>query len=252
MRSEDMKRTKKSKAPANFQSEAEREELLRRYAKLRVTDVRDGLDSLMLHQVGSMSPDIRPIWRTRACGIARTARYVPFNGRIPTLTPDRYWKWLISYYHDHCRYPWAPLIQPGDFCVIDMSGIDCGLMGSNNTLDAVRHGARGFVTSGGGVRDTDEIILQKVPFWAPYISQSRAIGLIDFDAMDIPVCVGGVTVHPGDVVVADGDGVIVVPRAVARSVAEEADGERRRDMAGRRAHYQALGLPLDETVTDDG
>lgn len=246
-----MKKDKKRKGPALLKAAAEREELLRLYAKLRVTDVRDGLDSFMLHSVGSMSPDIRPIWRTRACGIARTARYVPFNGTIPNLKPDKYWKWLISYYHDYCRYPWAVEIQPGDFCVIDMSGINCGLMGSNNTLDAVRRGARGFVTSGGGVRDTDEIILQKVPFWAPYISQSRAIGAIQFDARDVPVCVGGVTVNPGDVVVADGDGVIVVPRAVARGVAEEAAGELRRDKAGRREHYQALGLPLDETVMED-
>ena len=58
-------------------------------------------------------------------------------------------------------------------------------------------------------------------------------------------------VHPGDVVVADGDGVIVVPRDIAREVAKHAHAEHVRDMAGRRRLYDALGMPPDETVTRD-
>ena len=230
-------------------SKTERDDLLGAYADLRVADVRDGLDTILMHHVGSMGPAIRPLWRTRAFGIAKTCRYVPFKGALPTLTPDEYWKWVGTYYREVCPYPWMDDIQPGDFCVIDASGVDAGLMGSNNTLGGIKKGARGYVTSG-GVRDTDEIILQKIPFWSALCSQSMVQGRLQFDSKDVPVAVGGVLVHPGDVVVADGDGVIVVPRAVALDVARHAHAEHRRDKATRRGLYQDLGRELDETVKD--
>ena len=69
---------------------SERDELLSLYSDLRVADVRDGMDWNLLHWQGTMSPDIRPLWRTRAVGIARTARYLPYAGTIPSLTPDEY------------------------------------------------------------------------------------------------------------------------------------------------------------------
>lgn len=226
----------------------ERRELLDLYAPLRVADVRDGMDALMLHRVGSMSPAIRPLWRTRAVGLARTARYVPYDGDVPQMTPDEYAEWTGWYYREVCPYPWMADIEDGDFIVLDMSGVDAGLMGSNNTLDGVRRGARGFVTSG-GVRDTDEIILQRIPFWSPFVSQSMVQGRIQFDAKDVPVAVGGVTVHPGDVVVADGDGVIVVPRHVAADVARQARPVLDSDKAQRRRLYDDLGREHDETVS---
>jgi regulator of RNase E activity RraA len=139
-------------------------------------------------------------------------------------------------------------IQPGDFIVIDQSGVNVGLMGSNNALDGVRRGARGYVTNG-GVRDTDEIILQDIPFWSAMMSHGMVQGRLRFDAMDVPVAVGGVTVHPGDVVVADGDGVIVVPQGLAASVAAHARRELENDKIGRRKLYETLGRELDDTVT---
>ncbi|MCG9895065.1 MAG: hypothetical protein MH204_06285, partial [Fimbriimonadaceae bacterium] len=63
-----------------------------------------------------------------------------------------------------------------------------------------------------------------------------------------PIALGGATVCPGDVVVADGDGVIVVPKSVAEQVGRLARKEQDRDRAGRLAHYQALGREPDETV----
>jgi regulator of RNase E activity RraA len=207
------------------------------------------MDTMMMHRHGSMSPSIRPLWRTRALGIARTVRYVPYDGNVPTMTPDEYWKWSGWYYKEVCPYPWMAEVREGDFVVIDASGVDAGLMGSNNTLDGIRRGARGYVTNG-GVRDTDEVILQKVPFWSPFRSQSMVQGRLKFDSMNVPVEVGGVLVHPGDVVSADGDGVIVVPRKIALDVAAHAHAEHKRDMAGRRKHYDALGMKPDETVTD--
>jgi 4-hydroxy-4-methyl-2-oxoglutarate aldolase len=226
-------------------------DLLTLYKDLRVADVRDAMDVCMLHHVGSMDPAIRPLWRTRACGLARTVRYVPYDGAIPRLSPDEYDKWSGAYYRDICPYPWTNAIEDGDFIVIDQSGVDAGLMGSENTLGCLRRGARGFVTSG-GVRDTDEIISQRVPFWSLFISQSMVQGRLRYDTCNIPVHVGGVLVHPGDVVVADGDGVIVVPRDCADDVALRAAEIHGADMRQRRAHYDALGLSPDETVLPEG
>jgi regulator of RNase E activity RraA len=228
-------------------TDKQRAEILAGYGDLRVADVRDGLDTMMMHHVGSMSPTIRPLWRTRAFGIARTVRYLPYQGTIPQMTPEEYWKWVGPYYRDVCPYPWIDAIQPGDFAVIDQSGVNAGLMGSANTLSGLQKGVRGYVTSG-GVRDTDEIIGQKVPFWSAMCSQSMVQGRLQYDAHDVPVCVGGVTVRPGDVVVADGDGVIVVPWAIALDVAEHAHAEHNRDKVSRRKSYDALGIKPDGTV----
>jgi 4-hydroxy-4-methyl-2-oxoglutarate aldolase len=73
-------------------------------------------------------------------------------------------------------------------------------------------------------------------------------GRLQFDAQDIPVVVGGVVVRPGDVVVADGDGVIVVPAEVAFDVAAYARRELEKDKVARRGLYERLGMPLDHTV----
>ncbi len=227
-----------------------RETLLTAYDGLRVADVRDGLDTMLRHREGSVDPSIRPLWRTRAFGIARTCRYVPWDGEVPDLEPDDYWDWVAWYYGQVCPYPWIGRIEPGDFIVIDQGGVNAGLMGSENTLNGLRQGARGYVTSG-GVRDTDEIIGQQVPFWAPFCAQSMVQGRLAFDTMDVPVTVGGVEVCPGDMVVADGDGVIVVPRELALDVARYAEAEHRRDMRRRREHYDALGLAPDETVAGE-
>ena len=221
--------------------------LLEIYRDLRVADVRDGMDFLLLHHYGSMSPETRPLFRTRTCGIARTVRYLPYEGGIPRLTPEEYRAWVDEYYGQICPYPWLETIREGDFIVIDQSGVDAGLMGSHNTLEGVKRGARGYVTNG-GVRDTDEIIIQKIPFWCRFVSQKMVQGRLRFDAMDIPVEVNGVIVHPGDVVVADGDGVIVVPRAKALEVAEWAARELAKDKVNRRRLYEELGREPDETV----
>jgi len=228
-------------------TENERQDLLELYKDLRVADVRDGMDWNMLHESGSLSPDIRPLWRTRTCGIARTARYVAYSGSMPSMTPEEYTEWSSYYYREVCIYPWMAEIQPGDFVVIDQSGVDAGLMGSNNSLAGFRDGARGYVTNG-GVRDTDELILQKIPFWSRFISQKMVQGRLQFDTKDIPVTVGGVLVHPGDIVVADGDGVIVVPRSMALEVAKYARREMENDKQARRQLYDEVGLEPDESV----
>ena len=224
------------------------EKLLELYAPLRVADVRDGMDWLGYHHYGSLAPDIRPLWRTRACGIARTARYLPYEGPAPLFRKDAYTEWSNTYYNTVATYPWMEKIEEGDFIVLDMSGVDVGLMGSDNTLTCHKKGAHGIVTNGGGIRDSDECILQKVPVWCRFVSQKMDQARIRFSEMDIPVALGGVAIRPGDGIVADGDGVIAVPRCAAEEVAVYASRELRSDKENRRAKYMALGWEPDHTM----
>jgi len=225
----------------------ERSELLDLYKDLRVADVRDGMDWNFLHSLGSLPSDFRPLYRTRAYGIARTARYLPYQGTIPAKTSEEYSEWVSWYYNTVCPYPWVKEIEPGDFIAIDQSGINAGLMGSNNGLECIRNGAHGLM-SNGGVRDTDELILQRVPFWSRFISQAMVQARLQYEAHNIPVNIGGVLIHPDDIIVADGDGVIVVPREKAREVAHYARRELVNDKIGRRKLYESLGMELDDTV----
>jgi len=227
----------------------ENKALLELYKDFRVADVRDGLDWIGYHNFGTMDPSVRPLFRTKAVGIARTVRYLPFEGPYPEEKGDAYSEWQGWYYNNVCTYPWANEIEDGDFMAIDVSGVNVGLMGSENTLGALLRGARGFVINGSGIRDTDEVIMQKVPVWSNFISQSMVQCKIQFDQKDVPVAIGGVTINPGDIIVADGDGVIVVPRKVAKDVAKYADQILGSDKDSRKALYEQLNWELDESVT---
>jgi regulator of RNase E activity RraA len=104
--------------------------------------------------------------------------------------------------------------------------------------------------SNGGIRDTDELIKQKIPVYLDHMNRGRGIrpGRNEIESVNKPVTIGGVLVRPGDVVVADGDGVVVVPREYARPVAEFAREILDKDKAGRKNLYNQLGMPLDKTV----
>lgn len=226
----------------------ENRELIELFKPCRVTDVRDGMDWMGYHAYGTVDKSIRPLFRTHAVGIARTARYLPYEGPAPLERGEAYTKWSSWYYGNVCTDPWSKDIQPGDFIVCDICGLDVGLLGSNNTLGALRKGAAGFLTNGGGIRDTDEVVMQKIPVWSKFISQGMDQARIRYYEKDIPVAIGGVAVYPGDVIVADGDGVIVVPRGVARDVAKFAWQEMNGDKQARQNLYKELGWELDDTV----
>ena len=233
------------------QRKAENKRFLEMYDGLRVADVQDGMDWYGYHHYGAVDPAVRPMFRTYAYGIARTTRYLPYVGPAPLERGEEYNRWQGMYYSQICTYPWLNEIEEGDFVAIDLSGVDAGLMGSENTLRCLMRGVRGFVINGGGMRDTDEAIMQKIPTWNFFLSKAMDQARIQFEAKDIPVAIGGVTIFPGDIIVADNDGVIVVPRAVAEEVGKQAHRMQVDDMATRKRLYEQLGWPFDGSVEDD-
>jgi regulator of RNase E activity RraA len=239
-------------------TQAERNEVLRLFAGRRVTDVCDGMDAAGLQDVGLMDRQIRPLWRDteafapRVCGIAHTVRFVPTNKRAPVFEGAAdFNRWKGQWYSALAQGPRSKEIRDGDVLVIDAAGVvDCGFIGSHNSLQWMAAGVRGAVTNG-GARDTDEIIKQGFPVYCPGVSRGIRPGRLELESTNRAVTVGGVFVTPGDVVVADGDGVIVVPWEHARAVAEYAAAVQAGDSAGRRQLYEKLGLPLDFTVEPD-
>ena len=230
----------------------DRQEILNMYKDFRVTDVRDGMDWCGYHHYGTVHYDIKPLWRARAIGFARTARYLPYEGPVPNVTGDEYTKWVGWYYGNVCTDPWSNDIIPGDFICLDICGMDVGLLGSNNTLNCVNKGAAGFLLNGGGVRDTDEVILQRIPVFTKHVSQPMDQARIRYYEKDIPVAIGGVAIYPGDLVVADGDGVVVVPQKIIYDVYKYAYQEMRGDKIARRDLYIKGGREPDDTVDTSG
>jgi len=223
-------------------------DVLASYQGLRVADVSDGMDAVGLRDVGLLDRAIRPIWLGAwTCGRAVTARYLPAGETVPTMTPEQYAQYSSRWYQDKCPYSFMDQLKPGDFLVLDLSGLQVGFWGSNVGLAAVAKGVAGVVIDG-GCRDTAEIALQKCAVWTRHIARTTAIGRLELESTGRPVNCGGVKVLPGDIVVADDDGVIVVPQTVAAEVARCARAELESDKRGRRALYQSLGRPLDDSV----
>jgi len=233
-------------------------ELLEMFKGLRVADVSDGMDMVGLTNVGLLDPEITALWKDIDsfshffCGIALTVRYVPTNRNTAPSGTEDYKKWRDQWYTKISGEPFIDSIKPGNVIVIDNAGDkDAGSVGSNNSMVWKSKGAVGIV-SAGGVRDTDEIIKEKIPVYMNVLRRGRGIrpGRNELESINKPVVIGGVLIRHGDIIVADGDGVIVVPREKASEIAAVAREELRLDKAARKRLYQQLGLPVDRTVQD--
>ena len=111
-------------------------------------------------------------------------------------------------------------------------------------------GAVGFVIDG-CCRDCTECILQKTPVFSTVRPMIHPMGRTGAVSNNAPIVCAGVVVNPGDAIVADDDGIMVVPQQIADEVARRAKLIQDKDRPGRLAGCEAMGLPIDETLTGD-
>lgn len=248
-------------------------QIVKEFESIRVSDVVDGLDAVGIMDQTWMDPGIKPMWvdyqkfTHRMYGVARTVRLVPPQTRAPgsaLLTPAQYAEWTAQLeklgfdptYGLPRRTPpgggrGARPAQPSranTILVIDSHGTrDNGYCGSNNAQAWIIAGMRGLVSET-GCRDTDEMALQGLPVYQRENTRGVNQGRMIVESTNEVVVVGGVTVYPGDVIVGDGEGVVVVPRAVASEVAKVALKVQEGDKEGRRKMYEQMGRPQDFTT----
>ena len=229
--------------------------LLALFDGLRVADVTDGMDAVGLQGIGLMDPEVHPLWKDtkdfshRFIGIAVTARYVPTQRpQAGKRAVEDYDRWSGEWYNALSPEPYTELLRPGSALVIDdAERADVGSIGSNNILAWKLKGAVGVVTNA-TARDTDEVITEKMPLYFRHPGRGIRPGRNEIESVNRPIVCGGVLVIPGDVIVADGDGVLVVPRAVAADVARYAKKILEGDKKGRRGLYEQLGIPKDKSI----
>jgi len=142
-------------------------------------------------------------------------------------------------------------IGPGQVLVIEARGeLGAGTIGDILALRALRRGATGIVTDG-GLRDTPTVAGLDIPTYYA-TSHAGVLGIAHYPLdVGVPVACGGVLVMPGDVIVGDAEGAVVVPIALAEEVARDAlDQEEREEFAAERvdAGESIRGLfPLAES-----
>ena len=120
--------------------------------------------------------------------------------------------------------------RAGDVLVIDNSGQCVSTFGGLATLAAKLKGIAGLVADA-GVRDREEMVEHNFPVFARHMTPLTGRSRLAIAAINEPVGCGGVRVRPGDVIVADGSGVVCIPAEHAAKVAELAESYSRDDEA---------------------
>jgi 4-hydroxy-4-methyl-2-oxoglutarate aldolase len=134
--------------------------------------------------------------------------------------------------------------QAGDILVVTTNSPSLdGSFGELFATQLQHRGVRGLVTTG-GVRDAVDLRAMGFPVWSAAVNAQGTVKATP-GAVNVPIIVGGVTVNPGDAVIADDDGVMVVPRleVAAAIAASQARSERE---ATARTAYLAGGVSMDQ------
>lgn len=171
-------------------------EVVEQFRSAFVPDVSDRVGPLY-----SMDPGIRPLYQpmSRLLGVALTAKLPPGDNLTVQLA--------------------LALAQPGDVLVVDWRGFTegCGT-GTGSLVPSINQGLQGVVADGAW-RDIAELEALDFPIFgrgiSPISSPKARAGEVN-----VPVSCGGVVVHPGDIILGDREGIVVVPRRHAAAVAE--------------------------------
>ena len=205
------------------------EELCERYEKLYTGAVNDVLREMCLPNQG-LPTSIMPLRDEMVvCGEAFTVKAV----KDPTMGGEL-----------EVRADMLDKLRPGHVVIWNANGEDhASHWGGVMTQASIKRGCRGAIVDG-GIRDTKDILSQNFPIWYRYRTSNGALSHTKIVGYQVPIFVGDIVIKPGDILLADIDGGLVIPRKIAVAVLERAEQVERNE--GEIKEWVAAGLTAEE------